>query len=77
MFIYLLSEDNFVAKFNDAEGTPLGLFPLTSYKPLLDFANQNFKMLRVRPHQCVKLGKFSRSEENFSHSKLEIIIVQT
>ena len=77
IFYYLLSKENFVAKFNDAESTPLCLFPLTSYEPLLDFANQNFEMLRVRPHQSIKLSKFAWAEENFCHSKLEIVVIQT
>ena len=35
------------------------------------------QVLGIRPHQSVKLCKLSRPEENFCHSELEIIVVQS
>ena len=62
---------------DDRQGTPLSFLPARVQKPLLHFSNQLCKILWIRFHNLVKLGKFSGPKKDFCHSKLEVVLVET
>ena len=61
---------------DDRESTPLSFFPARVQKPFLHFSNQMRKVLWIRLHNLVELGKLSGPKEDFCHSKLEIVLIQ-
>jgi len=62
---------------HDRQSTPLCFFPARVQKPLLHFSNQQCKILWIRLHNLVKLGKFSGTKEDFCHSELEVVLIET
>ena len=62
---------------DDGQSTPLSFLPARVQKPLLHFSNQLRKVIWIRLHDLIKLGKLSRPKEDFCHSKLELIFAET
>ena len=50
---------------DDGQGAPLKSSPVRAQKPLLHFSHQLCKVLRIRLHYLVKLGKLSWPKEDF------------
>jgi len=62
---------------DDGQRTPLRFLPARAQKPLLYFSDQLCKVLGIRLHDLVELGKLSWPKEDFSHSKLELVFTET
>ena len=70
------SVNDFVLEFDDGKSAPLRLLPTRMQEPLPHFFDEEPQVLRVAPHDLVKLGVLARPEKHSRQAKLEILVVQ-
>ena len=62
--------------FDDRQRAPLRLFPARPQQPFLHFGDEHGEILRVRLHDFVELGEFTRTKEDLGQTELEIGIAK-